>query len=89
MQKEIALIDEEILELEKMKRGYEARALRHQDQAIRLQFNQEWNLEMRRHLELADENLEKAALVQKEIDRLNIRRKQLIEELGAPDFEDL
>ena len=88
-QKQIALIDDQIRELEEMKRGYESRALRHQDQALRLQFNQEWNLEVRRHLELADANLEKAAMVQKEIDRLKEKRKQLLEEQGAPDFEDL
>jgi hypothetical protein len=89
VENQISLIDDQIRELEEMKRGYESRALRHQDQALRLQFNQEWNLEVRRHLELADENLEKAATVQKEIDRLKEKRKRLIEKQGAPDFEDL
>ena len=88
-QQQISDIDDQIRELENMKRGYESRALRHDDQALRLQFNQEWNLEVRRHLELAQENREKAAVCQKEIDRLKERRKQLIEKYGAPDFEDL
>lgn len=89
VQNQIAAIDDQIRDLEAMKRGYEAKALRHDDQALRLQFDQEWNLEVRRHLELADENREKAAIVQKEIDRLKEQRKRLIEKYGAPDFEDL
>ncbi len=89
VQSQIAEIDDQIRDLEDIKRGYESRALRHDDQALRLQFNQEWNLEVRRHLELADENREKAAIVQKEIDHLKEKRKQLIERYGAPDFEDL
>lgn len=89
VQAQIAEIDDQIRELEDMKRGYESRALRHDDQALRLQFNQEWNLEVRRHLELAEENRQKAAVVQQEIDRLKAKRKELIERYGAPDFEDL
>lgn len=89
LQSKIASIDDQIEDLEEMKRGYESKALRHEDQALRLQFNQEWNLEVRRHLELADENRAKAAVLQQEIDRLKEKRKALLDQRGAPDFEDL
>lgn len=88
VQEQVALIDDQIRDLEEMKRGYEAKALRHDDQALRLQFNQEWNLEVRRHLELAEENRQKAAIVQQEIDRLQATRKRLIDG-GRNGFEDL
>ncbi len=74
---EIQRIDAEIQQLEEMKRGYEARALRHDDMATYLQFDTEAVLETRRHLQLADENRNKAALVQEQIDRLKQRRQQL------------
>jgi hypothetical protein len=75
---EIKKIDLRIQELEEMKRGYEARALKHDTMAEYLQFDQQAVLETRRHLQLADENRKKAALVQEEIDRLQKRRLQLI-----------
>jgi hypothetical protein len=74
---EIQKIDAEIEQLENMKRGYEARALRHEDFAEYLQFDQQAVLETRRHLQIADENRNKAALVQKEIDRLKEKRRLL------------
>src|SRR5271156_5871010 len=57
-------IDRQISELKAMKRGFEARALRHEDYAQRLQFEDRAVLETRRHLELADENRAKADRVQ-------------------------
>jgi hypothetical protein len=71
-------IDRQISKLEGMKRGFEARALRHDDYAQRLQFEDRAVLETRRHLELADENRAKAARVQQEIDRLQIERRKLL-----------
>jgi len=79
VQEQVADIDDQILELQEMKRGFEARALRHEDQAERLQFDPKWNLETRRHLQLADENRQKAARVQKEIDRLKAKRAKLLQ----------
>lgn len=70
-------IDQEIQELTEMKRGYEARALRHENMAEYLQFDQQAILETRRHIQLADENRNKAALVQQEIDRLKAKQKEL------------
>ena len=62
-----------------MKRGYESRALRHENQAERLQFEDQAYLETRRHNQLADENRAKAAAVQKEIDRLEAEKKRLLQ----------
>jgi hypothetical protein len=70
-------IEKQITELENMKRGYEARALRHENQAERLQFDDQTYLETRRHNELAEENRAKAAAVQKEIDRLQEEKRKL------------
>lgn len=75
---QIQTIDQEIQELEEMKRGFEARALRQQDQADRLQFDDKTYLEMRRYNQLAAENRAKAARVQKEIDRLQMEKTKLI-----------
>ena len=73
----IQQIDGEIKELEGMKRGYEARALRHENQAEYLQFDQQAVLETRRHLQIAQEKRNKAALVQEQIDRLKEKKLQL------------
>lgn len=74
---EIEKINAEIAQLEEMKRGYEARALRHDDMATYLQFDDQAVLETRRHLQLAQENRNKAALVQEQIDRLQEKKRQL------------
>lgn len=74
---EVQKIDVEIQELEDMKRGYEAKALKHDDTATYLQFDTEAVLETRRHIQLAEENRNKAALVQERIDRLKARRAEL------------
>ena len=74
---ELQKVDQELQELEEMKRGYESRALRHENQAEYLQFDQQAVLETRRHLQLAAENKNKAALVQEQIDRLKAKRSQM------------
>ncbi|MES2273967.1 MAG: hypothetical protein V4487_07225, partial [Chlamydiota bacterium] len=53
-------IDQQIRELEGMKRGFESRALRHENLAEYLQFDDKANLETRRHLQIAEENRAKA-----------------------------
>ena len=77
-QKQVQQIDQQILELEDMKRGFEARALRHEDQADRLQFDDKTYLEMRRHNQLAAENRAKAEAVQEQITRLQAEREKLL-----------
>ncbi len=75
---QIQQIDQQIKELKEMKRGYEARALRHENQADRLQFDDRTYLEMRRHNQLAAENKAKADAVQKEIDRLEQEKAKIL-----------
>ena len=74
---EIQKIDAEIAQLEEMKRGYEAKALKSEDMATYLQFDSRTVLETRRLLEIAEENRNKAALVQERIDKLKGKRQQL------------
>jgi hypothetical protein len=76
---QVAEIDRQLGELEAMKKGFEARALRHEDQAQRLQFEDRALLETRRHYELADENRAKAEKVQQEIDRLQVEKRKLLQ----------
>ena len=76
-QQKVENIDAQIAELEDMKRGYESRALRHEDYATYLQFeNQAW-LETRRHIQIAEENRAKAAYLQERIDKLEAEKKKL------------
>lgn len=79
IQAQVAEIDRQLAELEAMKRGFEARALRHEDQAQRLQFEDRALLETRRHNELAEENRAKAEKVQQEIDRLQAEKQKLLQ----------
>lgn len=74
---QVADIDLELKELEDMKRGFEARALRHENYAEYMQFEQQMVLETRRHLQIAQENRDKAAKVQERIDLLKKKRQQL------------
>jgi hypothetical protein len=76
-EQKIQQIDAEIAELEQIKRGYEAKALRHESQAQYLQFeNRAW-LEARRHQEMAEENRAKAAYIQEKIDTLENEKQRL------------
>ena len=79
VQAQVDKIDADIAELERMKRGYESRARRQEDQAARLQFEDQAYLETKRHLELAEENRMKAAKIQEEIDRLQKERAKLLQ----------
>jgi hypothetical protein len=70
-------IEERIQQLEDEKRGYEAKAIRHEDQADYLLFDDQTFLEARRHMQLADENRAKAAAIQMEIDRLQAEKEKM------------
>ncbi len=74
---QVQQINAQIEELQEIKRGYEARALRHEDQAIYLQFNDKALLEQRRHIQIAQDYRAKAARVQIEIDQLKEQRDKL------------
>lgn len=75
---QVRSIDQQIQELQDKKMGFEARAIRHENQADRLQFNDETYLETRRHIQLAEENRAKAAAIQQEIDRLQNEKDKII-----------
>jgi hypothetical protein len=75
---QIQQIDQQIQELELMKRGYESKAIRHEDLGDTKQFKQEYNLETRRHYQLAEQNRQIADKIQKDIDLLNSQKEQLL-----------
>jgi len=75
---QIEQIEAQIKELKEMKRGYEARAIRAENQADRLQFEDHFVLETRRYYRIADENREKAEKIQEEIDRLEAQKAGLL-----------
>ena len=97
IEQQVAEIDDQIQELEAMKRGYISKALRHEDQAERMQFEDRTWLEARRHWQLAEENREMAARIQVEIDRLKVRRLEILRRngentlppKGGDGFEDI
>ena len=74
----ILQIDQKINELELVKRGYAAKAIRHEDQAETKQFNQEYNLEARRHYQLAEQNREVVQGIQEEIDLLEEEKQKIL-----------
>ena len=71
-------IDVQIEQLKEKKRGFEGRAVRAENQADRMQFDDESGLETRRYYRVADENREKADRVQEEIDRLEMEKTELL-----------
>ncbi|HSX13167.1 MAG TPA: hypothetical protein VLE96_01945 [Chlamydiales bacterium] len=71
-------IDQQIQELQEKKWGFVAKAMRHEDQADCLQFNDETYLETRRYMQLAEENRVKANAVQQEIDRLQAEKEKIL-----------
>ena len=75
---EIDGIDAEIEELKEKKRGFEGRALRAEDQAERMQFEDRYRLETRQYFKIAEENRRKAEMTQNEIDRLEKRKAELL-----------
>lgn len=77
-QPEIGQIDAKIEDLKEKKRGYEGKALRAEDQAERLQFEDHFTLEARQYFRVAEENRQKARLAQEEIDRLEKRKAELL-----------
>jgi hypothetical protein len=81
LEKQIDQIDQQIEQLEEMKRGYESRALRAENQATRLQFQDQYVLETRRYWEIAEENRAIAEKIQEEIDRLQIEKQNLQSQL--------
>lgn len=70
-------IDKKINELQDMKRGYESKAIRQDNQAQRLQFIEGELQNAKRNWKLAEDNRKIALRIQKEIDELKVQRMQL------------
>ena len=75
---QIQEIDKQINILEEMKRGYEGKAIRHANQAQRLQFIEGELQVAKRHWKLSDDNRKIAIRIQKEIDVLKVQKMQLL-----------
>lgn len=75
---EIRQIDEEIFELQIVKKGYEDKAERNERFAETKQFDTKYNLETRRLFQSAQQNREIADRIQKDIDRLEAKKQELL-----------
>ena len=76
---EIDTINQEIERLEEVKVGFEAKALRHESAANRLQFQQGQYIIAKKHWEQAEINRLAAKKVQEQIDALKKRKKSLLQ----------
>jgi hypothetical protein len=76
---EIDQIDVQIQKLRGMKLGYEAKAIRQENQAQRLQFMNNELSTSKKLWRLADANRAAAQKIQEEIDKLHIKKAQLLE----------
>lgn len=77
-EQEVREIDEQIAELKEMKKGYVAKATKHETQAERLQFLQQELQTAKKHWLLAEENREIAKKIQKNIDQLEEKKRTLL-----------
>jgi hypothetical protein len=81
---DVGKIDQRIGELRQMKRGYDSKAIYHDNQAQRLQFDQGQLSLAQRHAKLADANRDVAKKIQEEIDQLEGRKQILLHKKPAP-----
>ncbi len=72
-------IDERIKELKVMKRGYDSKAIWHNDQAERLQFDHGQLQLAKKHWKIADANRDVAKKIQSEIELLERQKKALMQ----------
>ncbi len=82
-QTEAESIDQQIEELKELKRGYEGRALSHENQAEQLQFIQGELSEAKRHWRIAEDNRAVAKKIQQDIDELERRKAELLKGKAA------
>ncbi|MCC6127932.1 MAG: hypothetical protein IT584_01885 [Chlamydiae bacterium] len=71
-------IDAQIEELQAVKRGYEAKAIRHENLGASRQFDDNYSSEARRHFQLAEQNRQIANQIQKDIDLLEATKQKLL-----------
>ncbi|HSW72746.1 MAG TPA: hypothetical protein VLG44_05010 [Chlamydiales bacterium] len=81
-QEEIQEIECQIEKLQKIKKGYESKALYHENQAERLQFIQQEMQTAKKHWIMAEENREIAKKIQKDIDQLEEKKQELLKKYG-------
>jgi len=81
-EEEIEEIECQIEKLKSMKKGYESKALYHENQAERLQFIQQEMQTAKKHWIMAEENREIAKKIQKDIDALEEKKQSLLKKYG-------
>ncbi len=84
---EIESINKKIAELEEMKKGYEARAIKHANNAQRLQFVEGQLQIAKKHWKLADEYKKIVEKIQSEIDELKAQKLKI--QQNASNLEQL
>lgn len=72
-------IDREIQYLEDLKRGLDGRAIRYENQAQRLQFDQEQLIEAKRFWNMAEQNKKASAELEQKIKEKRIERQHILE----------
>lgn len=75
---EIIQIDNKINELTLMKRGYESKAIKHASEGNRLQFIEGELQRAKQHWKLAEENTKIAAKIQEQINELETKKNELL-----------
>jgi hypothetical protein len=81
---DVGKIDQRIDELKQMKRGYESKAVYHDNQSQRLQFDHGQLSLAQKHMKLADANRDVAKKIQEEIDLLEARKQTLLKKQTTP-----
>lgn len=84
-EKELEQLDTAIEKLTNLRNLELAKAARYQDQGDRLQFRQNQLMDARRYWQMADNSREIAARYQEEIDKLEVKRKAVIEQYNLKD----
>ncbi len=77
---EVQQIDRELEQLKDLKNRYKASAARHEDEAIRWQFEQNLKQESRRAYRQAELDREMEQQIQSRIDYLQAKREQIVKE---------
>lgn len=81
-EEEVQEIECQIEKLKKMKKGYESKALYHENQAERLQFIQQEMQTAKKHWIMAEENRDIAQKIQQDIDKLEEKKQGLLKKYG-------
>ncbi len=79
-QSQVTDLDKRIKSLQELKGRYEGSALRHENNAMRWQFEDEYKLEARRAYSQAEFDREVARKIQSQIDDLNAQRAEILQQ---------